>query len=317
MYKILITARTFGKYNDLPYKILKDNGCEFLCLPYDGGDLTKQLADHIVDADGIIAGLEPYDVELLHSARKLKVISRYGVGYDKIDLAAARAKNIDVTNTPGANEDAVADLTIALMLAACRSIPYMDCTIKKGASVRPTGTEMWKKTLGVIGLGRIGKGVVKRAKGFQMNILCCDLYPDEAFAKEYGVTNCDLDTLLRSSDFITIHTPLTEDTRNMLNTKQFQMMKKNAVIVNTARGGIINEDALYRALTNGTILAAGLDATVCEPPTSSPLAKLENCILTPHAGAATYEAAHSMSMMATENMISVLNGVGCKYVVNA
>ena len=267
-------------------------------------------------ADAVIAGLEPYDRALLSTAKKLKVISRYGVGYDKVDLDAARELGIKVSITPGANGDSVADLAMALMLNAARHVCHMDAVIRAGGHDKPvTGVEMWKKTLGVVGTGRIGKGVIQRASGFQMKVLAYDAYPDEAFVSAHGGQYVDLDTLFRESDFITLHCPLNEETRNMVDAKRLAEMKPKAVLVNTARGGIIDEAALYEALRTGEIGAAGLDATEVEPACGSPLATLPNCILTPHAGAATYEAGYNMGMMAAQNALDVLNGRDCSYLV--
>ena len=192
----------------------------------------------------------------------------------------------------------------------------MDAVIRAGGHDKPvTGVEMWKKTLGVVGTGRIGKGVIQRASGFQMKVLAYDAYPDEAFVSAHGGQYVDLDTLFRESDFITLHCPLNEETRNMVDAKRLAEMKPKAVLVNTARGGIIDEAALYEALRTGEIGAAGLDATEVEPACGSPLATLPNCILTPHAGAATYEAGYNMGMMAARNALDVLNGRDCSYLV--
>ena len=171
------------------------------------------------------------------------------------------------------------------------------------------------KTLGVVGTGRIGKGVILRASGFQMKVLANDAYPDQEFVQSHNGTYVDLDTLFRESDFITLHAPLTEETKNMVDARRLAMMKPNAVLVNTARGGIVDEDALYEALKAHTIGAAALDATVVEPACGSPLATLPNCILTPHAGAATFEAGFNMGMMAAQNVLDVLQGRECRFLV--
>ncbi|MDR2792138.1 MAG: phosphoglycerate dehydrogenase, partial [Treponema sp.] len=297
-YTILATARSFAKANPLPLALLEEAGCKVI-RPKDDEELKKLLPE----ADGVVAGLEPYDAETLKGCGKLKVISRYGVGCDAIDLEAAREKGIKVAYTPGANSDSVADLAVSLMLAAARHVPRMDAAIKKGGHERPLGVEMWRKTLGVIGAGRIGKGVMKRASGFEMRLLCYDTFRDESAVSALGGRYVDLDTLYAQSDFITVHLPLTGETRGMIAEKEFKKMKKSAVIVNTARGGIIDESALCEALKSGAIFAAGLDVTVDEPPGGSPLCALPNCILLPHAGAATVEAAHNMGMMAVENLL--------------
>ncbi|MDO4522113.1 MAG: phosphoglycerate dehydrogenase [Eubacteriales bacterium] len=316
MYKVLVTARSFGKTDSKAKELLEAHGCEVIKLEAGALSIEEQLAKEIADADAVIAGLEDYTPELLKRAKKLKVISRYGVGYDKVDVGAAKEQGIAVTITPGANGDSVADLAMALMLDGARNVTIMDNSIKNRAQKRPSGVEMWQKTLGIIGAGRIGQGVGRRCRGFDMKILCYDTYRSEEFKRECGAQYVDLETLLRESDFITIHSPLTPETKHMISTEQFKMMKKDAVIVNTARGGIVDEDALYEALKSGEIRAAGLDATVTEPPYDSPLMMLENCILTPHAGAATAEASSKMSYMAAQNALEVLENGSSKFAVN-
>lgn len=311
-YKVLATSRSFSSTNDDAIKYLEENDCELIRL---NGDIHEFLQQNLPDADAVIAGLETYDRATIESAPSLKVISRYGVGYDKVDLDAARDNNVCVTITPGANGDSVADLAMALMLSAARNVPFMDRSLRGGERKRPVGVEMWQKTLGVIGTGRIGKGVIKRARGFEMRILCFDMIKDMEFANKYGVEYVDFDTLIKESDFITIHTPYTEETKNMIGAAQFAAMKDTAVVVNTARGGLIDEDALYDALKNHIIGAAGLDATVVEPPFDSPLLTLDNCIITPHAGAITADAIYKMSMMASENVVDVLKNGTCQYAV--
>ncbi|MCI8558972.1 MAG: phosphoglycerate dehydrogenase [Lachnospiraceae bacterium] len=305
-YKVLVTARSFGTADNKAVELLEEHGCTVKKLEASKGPISEQLKGELTDADAVIAGLEDYKADLLQGASKLKVISRYGVGYDKVDLEAAKRQGIAVTITPGANGDSVADLAVALMLNCARNVTFMDNGIKKGEAVRPAGVEMWEKTLGVIGAGRIGKGVARRCMGFKMRVLCCDQYQDEAFASECNAEYVDLDTLISESDFITIHSPLTPETQNLIGKEQLRMMKKEVILINTARGGIIDEDALYEALKSGEIRAAALDATVDEEPSKSKLNELQNCILTPHAGAATREASSKMSLMAARNVLEVL-----------
>ena len=314
--KILVTARSFGKTDSKAKDLLEAHGFEVIKLPYPEHSLAEDLKHELPDAVGVIAGLEEYTAEMIESARSLKVISRYGVGYDKVDLAAAKRAGVPVAITPGANGDSVADLAVALMLACARNIPLMDASVKAGSAVRPSGVEMFEKTVGIIGAGRIGKGVAMRCKGFRMNVLLYDAYyQDEAFAAEIGAKFTDLETIVEQADFITIHANLNESTRNMFGAAQFAAMKKTAVIVNTARGGIIDEDALYDALKSGEIYAAGLDVSVTEPATDSKLCELPNCILTPHAGAATMEASSKMSLMAARNAIDVIETGTCPFIV--
>lgn len=314
-YKVLVTARSFGTADTKALELLEANGCEVCKLDAANGPIREQLKRELPEADAVIAGLEEYDRELISLGKRLKVISRYGVGYDTVDLQAASDYKVAVTITPGANSDSVADLAIALMLDCARNIDVMDSGIKAGNQVRPTGMEMWEKTLGIIGAGRIGKGVAKRCLGFNMKILCYDQYVDEAFARECGAKYVELPALLAESDFITIHSPLTPQTRSMISTEEFKQMKKDAILVNTARGGIVDEEALYEALQSGQIRGAALDATVSEPPYESPLCSLKNCILTPHAGAATKEASSRMSLMAARNVLDVLEKGSCPHLV--
>ena len=305
--KVIVTARSFGMTDDLAEKLLEGHGFEVKRLPRNGESLQDGLSRELPDADAVIAGLEEYNAEIIGSAKALKVISRYGVGYDKVDCSAARIAGIPVTITPGANGDSVADLAVTLMLSVARNIPYMDRTLKEGDSKRPSGLEMVGKTVGIVGAGRIGKGVAKRCKGFDMNVLLYDAYyQDQEFASSIEARFTDLETIVREADFITIHANLNDSTRNMFGKKQFEMMKDTAVIVNTARGGIIDEDALYDALKEGQIYGAGLDVSVTEPASDSRLCTLPNCILTPHAGAATREAVSRMSLVAAQNVIDVI-----------
>lgn len=310
-YKVLVTARSFGKADDQAVNLLRQNDCDVVRIA------AADIEEHINDADAVIAGLEEYSQELLKQAKRLKVISRYGVGYDKVDIRAAGQKGIAVTITPGANGDSVADMAVALMLDVARNVSVMDRSMKQEQQVRPTGVELWQKTLGVIGAGRIGQGVARRCRGFDMDILCYDTYRDEAFQKECSASYVEFDELIKRSDFITIHAPLTNETANMFNAAVFKEMKDTAIIVNTARGGIIDEDDLCEALKNGNIRGAGLDATLKEPPYGSGLLELDNCIITPHAGAATLEASSKMSYLSAQNVIDVLTAGECRYQVSS
>lgn len=186
-YKVLATPRSFAATDPAPVQLLEENDCEVIRLPTNGHTLEEDLAVFLPEADAIIAGLETYDKETLLKGKKLKLISRYGVGYDKVDLLAARQLGILVSNTPGANSDSVADFTFALMLNMARNICPMDTAVRAGKQEKPvSGLEVWGKTIGVIGTGRIGKGVVQRAAGFNMNILANDAYPDHAFLERFG-----------------------------------------------------------------------------------------------------------------------------------
>jgi len=306
-WKVAVNVRFFAKTNPEPQKLLEDAGC--LVIHKQKGSNILEL---LKDSDGVIAGLEPYTKEMFEACPKLKIISRYGVGYDAIDLEAARKAKVAVAITPGANSEAVADLAMALMLAAARRIPQLDWAVKSGQRGGiDLGGEVWKKTLGVIGTGSTGKALIRRASGFQMRILCTSPHPDTAFAAQYGASYVDRDTLFRESDFISLHAPLTPLTKNLINDRTLAAMKKTAILINTARGGIVDEEALTRALCNGTIAACALDVVENETTYESALYKHPNCIVLPHIGAATREASYNMSLASAQNLLEYLSTGKC------
>jgi len=306
--KILITPRSFTSTSKKPLEMLEEKGYEIIKNETGKPLNEKEMLILIKDADGIIIGIDKLNVEIIRQTYNLKVISKYGVGVDNIDIKAATEQGIVVTNTPTANIDAVADITFALMLALARRIPEANRETKAGNWKKFIGTSVWRKKLGVIGLGKIGRQVVKRARGFEMEILCYDIIQDEEFARQFGVRYVDLETLLKESDYITIHTPLNDATRDMIGYKELEMINENAFLINTSRGGIIDEKALYDALKNNKIKGAALDAYEKEPPENSPLVELENIIMTSHNGAYTKEAINNMGIQAAQNLVDVLEG---------
>ncbi|MDK2806087.1 MAG: hypothetical protein PWQ94_1251 [Thermoanaerobacterium sp.] len=316
-YKVVITARSFGQSSDEPFNILKENDCEVVKIPVDRPLSADELIPLVKDADALIVGNDKVTEDVINAGTKLKIISRYGVGYDNIDLDAAKRKGVVVTNTPNTNDNSVADLTIGLMLVLARNILAVDRIVKGGEWKRIMGTEIYGKTLGIIGLGRIGKGVAKRAKGFSMKILCYDVYPDQEFAEEYNITYCSLEELLKNSDIVSIHVPLMPATKGLIGEKELNMMKPTAFLINAARGGIVDERALYNALSNKIIAGAALDATEKEPPVGSPLLKLDNVIITSHIGGYTAEAVNNMGIVAANNVVLTLNNKQGAYIVNA
>lgn len=268
--------------------------------------------------DAVVCGAELIDGEMLAKAPKsLRVLSRYGVGCDSIDCAAAARRGITVCNTPGANTVSVADLAMGLILCAVRQIPYHDLHTRRGEWRRfyPT-CELEGKTLGIIGFGTIGKQVARRAFGFGMDIQANDVCFDQEAAALYHVKEVSLDEFLATSDVVSLHAPGSPETYHLINADTLRKMKRGAYLVNTARGSLIDEEALYEALTSGQLTGAGLDVYSREPIKESPLFELENVVLTPHQGAATVEASRNMGRMAVENAYAVLNGLPCKYIVN-
>jgi D-3-phosphoglycerate dehydrogenase len=306
--KILITPRSFASFSDKPLKMLSERDYKIernnTGRPYEKEEMLKLIRD----IDGIIIGIDELSAEIIEEANALKVISKYGIGLDNIDINMATNKKIIVTSTPTANVDAVADLAFGLILSLARRIPEADKKTKSGKWEKIIGKSVWEKTLGVIGLGKIGRQVVKRAKGFEMNILAFDIFEDKKFTQKYGIKYVDLEKLLRKSDYISIHIPLNDATRGMISYEELEKMKKDAFLINTSRGGIVDEEALYDALRINKLRGAALDVYNNEPLRESPLKELDNVIMTPHIGAYTEEAIENMSIQAAQNLIDVLEG---------
>jgi D-3-phosphoglycerate dehydrogenase len=316
--KILITPTSLTpSKNQKALELLEREHCELVF-----NDLGRPLEpDEIIErldgVDGYIAGLDYITEKVIVAApASLKVISRYGMGCDRVDIAAATKRNIAVTNTPGANANAVADLVLGLMISVARKLPYLDKITKNGEWVRTTGVELYKKTIGIIGIGAIGKGVAKRAGGFSMEILAYDPYGDKDYMKNNGIRNVTFEFLLQNSDFITLHLPLNESTLHIIDDKALAHVKRDAILINAARGGLIDENAAYMALKSGRLGGLGLDAFEKEPPTPCPMYKMENVVITPHTGAHTAEATEYMSIMAVKNTLDVLCGRDCPYMIN-
>jgi len=270
-----------------------------------GKPLTEdELIAALKGCDGCIAGLDPFSRKVIESVDKLKVISRYGTGVDNVDVAAAGEKGITVCRTPGVNSQAVAELTFAFMICLARQVPMLDRKTREGHWVRSVGIELHKKTLGILGLGAVGKKTARIAAGFSMNVLACDPGIDIGYAKDNGIRAVDFDTLLKESDFLSLHLPLKPDTRHIISAEAMRRMKKGVIIINTARGGLIDEAAACDLIKSGHIDGLGLDVYEEEPPQNSPLLGLENVVFTPHTAAHTTEATAGMASMSVENLIN-------------
>jgi len=297
--------------------MLEQFASEIVCNPYNRPLMADELIPLLEGVDGYIAGVDDVSARVIDKAPStLKVISRYGVGYDQVDIKACGQRGIVVTNTPGANAESVADLAFGLMLSVARQIPYADEQTKRGGWPRITGLELYGKTLGIIGLGAIGKGVARRAKGFSMRVLAYDPAIDEAFCRQYGVEISSFEEVLSKSDFISLHLPLKDETKHIINSNTISMMKDGAILINTARGGLVDEQAVYRALKAGKLRGFGTDVFEVEPPGKSPLFEFKNVVVTPHMGSSTVEAINAMANLAVKNLIDVLTGKECPYIVN-
>jgi glyoxylate reductase len=281
-----------------------------------------KLLDQLALADGAVVMLtEKIDQAAFDAAPKLKVLSNYAVGYDNIDVEAATARGIPVGNTPGVLTDTTADQAFALLLASARHVVEGVDYVKQDQwktwnPIQLLGREVHGATLGIIGLGRIGYAMAKRAQGFGMRILYHG-GSNEEYAQRTGAIEVELEKLLSESDFISIHTPLNEQTRGMIGQREFSLMKPTAILINTARGAIIQTDALLEALQNEKIFAAALDVTDPEPlPANHPLVLQPNCLIVPHLGSATWQTRERMGILAAENLIAGLKGEKLPHCIN-
>jgi D-3-phosphoglycerate dehydrogenase len=285
-------------------------GPDFDIRSVDGTDRPALFAA-LAEANAIlIRSATQVDQEAIAAAPQLKVIARAGVGLDNVDIKAATTAGVMVVNAPTSNIISAAELTIGHILSLARFIPAADASLSAGTWARSkyTGVELFEKTVGIIGLGRIGALITTRLQAFGMNVVAYDPYVTTVRAQQLGVTLLSLDELLKTSDFITIHMPKTPETTGMISTEQLALMKPTAFIVNVARGGLIDEKALYAALKSKRIAGAGLDVFVSEPPTDSPLLGLDNVVLTPHLGASTDEAQEKAGVSVAKSVRLALDG---------
>lgn len=273
------------------------------------------LLEEVKEVEGLLSLLtDTIDAELMDAASNLKVVSNYAIGYDNIDVPAATERGILVCHTPGVLTDTTADFAFTLLVCVARRVVEAVRYVREGRwktwePMLCLGYDIYGSTLGLIGLGRIGAAVAKRATGFDMRILYYDIYRQRDLEKELGLIYTNLETLLRESDFISLHTPLTPETHHMIGDEQFKMMKNTAMLINTSRGQVVDQRALYEALVSGEIAGAGLDVTDPEPiDADDPLLTLDNCVVVPHIASASVATRTLMAVMAAENLIAGLQG---------
>ncbi len=305
--RLLVTPTSYGK-NDARLKTeLEAQVGEVIYNPTGKPLTSAEVARLLPGIDGYIAGLDGIDADALKMADRLKVIARYGVGVDSVDLEAARQKGIIVTNTPGANSVSVAELALGLMLALARQIPEAVDAVHQGKWPRYAGLSLEGKTVGILGLGAIGKQLARRLAGFDCRLLAYDPFGDPVAAKELSVKLTALDDVLERSDFLSLHLPLLPETRAMVNDGFLGRMKKGAFLINTSRGEVVDEEALLKALQSGHLKGAALDAFTVEPPDpKNPLLRLPQVIATPHLGAQTDGATSNMGWLALRDCLAVL-----------
>ncbi len=290
------------------------------------GDLPpekNEIIEQVKDAQGLVTLLtDQIDAEIINHGKQLIVISNVAVGYDNIDVETATRRGIYVTNTPGVLDDATADLAFTLLLAVARRIPEADSFVRTGQwkGWDPNlllGSDLKDKTLGIIGLGRIGSEIAKRAKCFKMKIIYYQPQRDPEKEKSVGAKYASLKELLSKSDFISLHVPLTSETKDLIGKKELNQMKKTAYLINTSRGPVVDEQALYQALVEGKIRGAALDVFDQEPISAdNPLLKLKNVVLTPHIGSATLETRTRMAVLAAQNTVKALNNETPPHLIN-
>ncbi|PKO03950.1 MAG: hypothetical protein CVU43_00270 [Chloroflexi bacterium HGW-Chloroflexi-5] len=305
--RLLVTPTSYGK-NDARLKTELEALVGEVIYNPTGKPLTSaEVAALLPGIDGYIAGLDVLDADALKTADKLKVIARYGVGFDNVDLEAAKSKKIVVTNTPGANSVSVAELALGLILALARQIPEAVDAVHQGKWPRYSGVSLEGKTIGILGLGAIGKQLARRLAGFDCKILAFDPYADKQFALDNQITLAEMDQVIAASDFVSLHLPLLPETRGIVDEAFLSKIKKGAYLVNTSRGEAINEDALLKSLKSGHLKGAALDAFIVEPPDPNhPLLALPNVIATPHLGAQTDGATSNMGWLAMKDCLAVL-----------
>jgi D-3-phosphoglycerate dehydrogenase len=306
--KVLIATRSFGSTSPKPVEILHRAGCDLVNADMSLEMTEERLIDLLKGVAAAIVGVVPMTAYVLENAPDLKVVSAHGVGVDHIDLDAAARLGITIANCPGANAASVSDLTIGLMIAIARNIPGVERKLRQGGWGRHHGGELFQKTLGIIGLGNIGLGVAKRAMGFDMKVLAHDPYVPSVPKELPEMQLVSFENIIRRADFVSLHVPLNDDTRDLIGPAELAVMKPGAYLINTARGGLVDEQALFDALKTRKISGAAFDCFVNEPPIGSPLLDLDNFVGTPHIGAHTQESIERMGVMAAQNVINSLKG---------
>lgn len=319
MYKVFVTARVLKK-DDEVFDILRANGCEIVPNPCYGRALSEEeLIENLQGIDGLILGMEKINANILSKLDSLKVISRFGVGYDNVDIAAAAEKGIAVTNVPGQNSESVAELAIALMLAISRKLHTGFGMVKDGSWGIINGNELKDKTLGIMGLGRIGRSVALKAKAFNMKVIVYDRSADKKadFCTANGIEAVSKEELLKRSDYVSLHMPGSDALKNFIGAEELAMMKPTAYLINTARGSLVDEDALYACMSERRIAGAALDDLASLPlQKDNKLLTLDNVIITPHMGANTFEANQRTKLMVIDNLLAGLSGKYNENVVN-
>ncbi|MDA9244092.1 phosphoglycerate dehydrogenase [Amylibacter sp.] len=308
MKKVLITTVPFGDKNRIPLEMLEEAGIEYLINPLGRKLNEKELASMVSDFDAIIAGTEEITDNVMENGKNLKLISRVGIGLDSVDLLAAERRGIKVSYTPDAPAPAVAELTVGLMLTLLRSVHLSNLQMHDGHWKRYFGRRIPEVTIGIIGLGRIGTRVLNRLRSFGTpKLLLNDILPNPEIDRKFKVDWVTKEEIYKQADLITFHLPLTKQTKNMVRKEHLKIMKPDAILINTARGSIINEDDLYDVMKEGHLSGASIDVFVQEP-YQGKLREIERCILTAHMGSMSVDCRTRMEREATEEAVRFLTG---------
>ena len=309
MHKVLLATPRFFAFEAMIREHLAEHGCEVLeHRAHDMQMKEETLLTLVPEAAGMITALEPVTARVLAAAPRLRVICATGVGYDHIDVEAATARGVAVCTSAGSNHQSVAELTLGLMVAVARQIAHGDRVLRHGGWEPLVGPELWGKTLGIVGLGRIGKAVALLARAFGMRVIATDIVLDHTFGSVHHVEYVPLPKLLRLADVVSLHCPLTPATRGLMNERTFRLMKPTAYLINTARGPVIDEPALVQAILARRIAGAALDVFPDEPHIDARLREAPNVVLTPHIGGSANEALERMMELALLNITQVLEG---------
>ncbi len=315
MKKVLVTSRSFGSISDEPKRILEDAGFE---ITFKGKDLKLEEFEAIIpEYDALIIGAHAFRPEVMERCGNLKLICKHGAGLDNIPLDKCRELGIPVCNTPGTNSNAVADLAVGLMLSCCRCIAPGDRSVRRGEWKVIMGHDLCEKTVGLLGFGNISKCVARRLRGFGCKVLAYDPFVTEV-PEEFRdfVTLGSLEMVIEGSDVLSLHLPLTDETRNIISARELAMMKPGSYLVNTSRGGTVNEQDLYEALKSGHLAGAAMDVIEKEPmPADHPLLSIPNFTMTPHMGMYSEEAVGAVSLICAQNVAAMAKGEPLKFQV--
>jgi phosphoglycerate dehydrogenase-like enzyme len=308
MPKCLIAPQTLANIEGPFVQVLREAGFE-LVYPEKPQQMTEEeLLAKLKGINASLAGSEPYTRRVLEANPQLRVIARAGVGFDAVDVAAATEHGVAVTICPGTNQDAVAEHTFTLILALAKGLINQHLATRQGKWPRSATLPLRGRTLGIVGLGRIGKAVALRGVAFGMHILAYEPLPDKAFVEQHGVTLAPLDRVLAEGDYVSLHVPLTPESKYLINKRTLGLMKPTAFLINTARGPLVNEGDLYQALKSGKLAGAGLDVFEQEPPGKIPLFELDNLVLTPHAAGVDLQSRDDMALASAQSIVALAAG---------